>query len=113
MRFLAAAALALAIAGCARATPGTAAGPASAGATLIVDNQATFEMTIYALRGAQRVRLGQARALQSTTLSIPPDLVSGFALRFIADPIGSSRTPISQEITVWPGDTVEIRIPPS
>jgi hypothetical protein len=113
MRLLAAVALALVIGACVRAAPGAAADPARAGATLVVDNQSTLEMTVYATRGAERVRLGQARSLQSTTLRIPSDLVGGFALRFIADPIGSNRTPISEEITVWPGDTVEIRIPPS
>jgi hypothetical protein len=112
MKILTAAALALVIGGCARAAPDTAVDP-RAGATLVVDNQSTLEMNIYALRGAQRVRLGQARALQSTTLRIPADLVTGFALRFLADPIGSRRTPISEEISVWPGETVEIRIPPS
>jgi hypothetical protein len=34
-------------------------------------------------------------------------------LRFIADPIGSTRASVSEEITVAPGDTVMMTIPPS
>jgi len=37
----------------------------------------------------------------------------GLPIRFQADPIGSSRTPFSQEISVSPGDTLVLRIPPS
>jgi hypothetical protein len=33
-------------------------------------------------------------------------------LRFIADPIGGNRASVSQEITVVPGDTVVLTIPP-
>lgn len=104
--------LALLLAACVQAAPGASADPSRAGATLVVENQSTLEMTVYAIRGAARVRLGQARALNTTTFRIPPDLVSGQALRFLADPIGSNRTPVSEEISVWPGETIEIRIPP-
>ncbi|CAN5170032.1 hypothetical protein BH23GEM2_BH23GEM2_03700 [soil metagenome] len=113
MRPVATAALALTLTACAATVPGPAGDPTRGSATVIVDNQSTLQMRIYATRGTQRVRLGEARALQTTSLRIPPDLATGFAIRFIADPIGSNRMPISEEITVWPGDTVEIRIPPS
>jgi len=33
-------------------------------------------------------------------------------LRFLADPIGGSRTPISEEIVVRNGDVVQLMIPP-
>jgi len=40
-------------------------------------------------------------------------LVSGLTpLRFVADPIGGNRASVSQEITVAPGDTVVLMIPP-
>jgi hypothetical protein len=40
-------------------------------------------------------------------------MVSGLTpLRFIADPIGGRRASVSQEITVSPGDTVVMTIPP-
>jgi hypothetical protein len=33
-------------------------------------------------------------------------------LRFIADPIGGARPSVSEEITVAPGDSVVLTIPP-
>lgn len=81
--------------------------------TVVVDNQALLDMTIYVLRGAQRLRIGVAPGLNKTRLTIPTGVVSGAtSIRFIADPIGSNRTPISEEVTVGEGDEIELRIPP-
>lgn len=92
------------------ATNGAAA--AWEGATLVVHNQSSDHMTIYAVRGAERVRLGQIVALARQEFSIPYTLVNGVALRFQADPLASSRSPISHEVVVWAGDTVTMTIPP-
>jgi hypothetical protein len=82
--------------------------------TLEVDNQATLDMTIYVLRGSERIRLGIAGGLKTTILKIPPRLIFGATtLRFMADPIGSNRTPVSDEIIVSAGDQVTLRIPSS
>ena len=94
---------------CSRATRGSER-PETA---VVVDNQSSFEMTIYVWRGAERVRLGTARAITQTRLRLPPGFVFGATtLRFQADPIGSTRTPISSEILVQEGDEVLLRIPP-
>lgn len=99
--------------------PACATSPANKGmqpeeTTVIVDNQALLDMTVYVLRGAQRVRLGQANGLGKTRFIIPHGIVFGStALRFQADPIGSNRSPISEEITVSEGEEVTLRIPPS
>lgn len=78
-----------------------------------VDNQSVADMTIYAIRSGQRIRLGFATGLKVSTLTIPAYLIFGATpLRFLADPIGSSRTPVSDEITVTPGDVVTLTIPP-
>lgn len=37
----------------------------------------------------------------------------GATVRFLADFIGSNRAPISEEVVIWPGDTVELIIPSS
>jgi hypothetical protein len=80
---------------------------------LRVENQAFNDMTIYVLRGAQRVRLGIANGTSTTKLRIPDNLLFGpTSLAFYADPIGGTRTPVSQEITVSPGDEVTVTIPP-
>jgi hypothetical protein len=79
-----------------------------------VDNQGFSDMTIYAVRNSERIRLGIATGNRKTTFTIPPRVVMGIeSLRFIADPIGGRRNSVSQEITVVPGDTVVLTIPPS
>lgn len=78
-----------------------------------VDNQGFTDMTVYALRSSQRIRLGLVPGLTVRTFEVPPGLVSGLTtLRFVADPIGSTRPSVSEEITVAPGDTVMMTIPP-
>jgi hypothetical protein len=71
-------------------------------------------MNIYVYRSSQRVRLGTATGNSVTRLTIPANLLFGATpLRFQADPIGGSRSPISSEITVAPGDEVVLTIPPN
>ena len=80
---------------------------------LMVDNQSVLDHTIYVIRGSQRLRVGQATGLSRTRLRLPNGVMSGITtLRFIADPIGGNRTPVSEEITVQEGDEVGLRIPP-
>ena len=82
--------------------------------TVVVDNQALLDMTIYVVRGAQRVRLGTATGLSKTRLTIPQGIVAGATtLRFLADPIGGNRQPVSEEVNVGEGDEIGLRIPPS
>ena len=82
---------------------------------LQVDNQSFLDNNIYLVTsGGARVRLGTATGNSSTTMRIPATYVfGGSELRFLADPIGSQRTPISQSITVFPGDNVKLIIPPA
>lgn len=100
-------------AGCMPGTdPETAAEPAEP-AYLRVENRAFLDMTIYVFRSSQRMRLGQATGNSTTRFRIPDNLLFGATgLRFQADPIGGSRTPVSQEISVSPGDEVTLMIPP-
>jgi hypothetical protein len=81
---------------------------------LKVENQAFLDMTIYVYRSSQRVRLGIANGNSTSRFTIPSNLIFGSTpLRFQADPIGRNRQPISQEITVTPGDEVVLTIPPT
>jgi hypothetical protein len=90
----------------------TSPAPAEQRTVLKVDNQAFLDMTIYVLNGPQRVRLGIAGGKSVTSLTIPSYLIHGIApLRFLADPIGGNRTPVSDEIVVQPGDEVTLTIP--
>lgn len=80
---------------------------------LRVQNQAFLDMTIYVYRGPQRLRLGVANGNSTTRFTIPSSMIFGATpLRFQADPIGSNRQSISEEITVNPGDEVTLMIPP-
>jgi hypothetical protein len=80
---------------------------------LRVENQAFLDMTIYVYRSSQRIRIGVANGNSTTRMVIPQNLIFGATpLRFQADPIGSNRAPISEEITVSPGDEVTLTIPP-
>ena len=101
-------------AGCAQQPPETdiAAEPVEP-TRLRVENQAFLDMTIYVFRGSQRMRLGLARGNSTTRMTIPANLLFGNTpLRFQADPIGGNRTPITQEISVSPGDEVILTLPP-
>ena len=101
-----------AVAGCAT-TPRSEVEAINQRTTVVVDNRAFSDMTIYASRG-QRVRLGIAGGNKKTTFTIPSSLLTGASanLHFIADPIGSTRQSVSQEILVSPGDEVGLVIPP-
>ena len=80
---------------------------------LRVQNQAFLDMTIYVYRNSQRLRLGTANGNSTTRFTIPSSLIFGATpLRFQADPIGSNRASISEEISVSPGDEVTLLIPP-
>lgn len=81
---------------------------------LRVENQAYLDMTIYVFRGSERLRLGIANGNSTTVLHIPASLLFGATvLQFQAVPIASSRAPLSEEITVNPGDEVRLTIPPN
>ena len=78
-----------------------------------VENRSMLDMTVYVIRSGERRRLGMVNALSTQTLQIPGVLVDGAGvLRFLADPIGASRTPVSEEIVVRHGDVVQLIIPP-
>ncbi len=106
--------LAVALAACARAAnPATDEEPTPSGETAVnVENQSYLDMNIYLIRSGARNRLGTVPGLSSRLFRIPPALVGGGAdLQFLADPIGSNRTPISERMWVKPGDLVELVIP--
>ena len=83
--------------------------------TLVVDNRNLLDMNIYIIRsGGQRLRVGTATGLSKTKFTIPRGIVLGStSVRFLADPIGGTRGPISEEITMVEGDEVGLMLPPS
>jgi hypothetical protein len=77
---------AVVLAACSTLSHGSASADQSQATVLQMENLGFQDMDVYAVR--------------RTTL------------RFIADPIGGRRASVSQEITVGPGDTVVMTIPP-
>ena len=97
---------------CARGQASPAPGPDTV-TTVRIDNRSYLDMTIYLIAGSQRIRLGQVTGNSTVVLRIPQQYVFGASqMRFIADPIGSNVAPISESITVIPGDEVILTIPP-
>lgn len=88
--------------------------PPGTAATLRVDNQAFMDVNVYVLRSGQRTRLGTVTALSARTFVLPRTMVgTGASVQFLATFIGSSRSPVSEEVTIWEGDEVELRVPPA
>lgn len=81
--------------------------------TVRVENQGFADMVIYVVRGSSRIRLGQVTGGSSAVLRIPASALGDGTVQFLADPIGSNRTPISDTISVQPGDQIQLTIPPS
>jgi hypothetical protein len=100
--------------GCSGRSPEPAPGPYSS-ALLQVENQGFTDMVIYVVSGGgQRIRLGLVTGNSTQSFTIPSHLVRGAGqIRFLADPIGGNHAPVSEEMTVQPGDTVGLTIPPS
>lgn len=81
--------------------------------TVRVQNQGFLDANVYVLRGNVRVRLGTVTGNSTAVLTIPRSLVAVVTpLRFVSVPIGGNRAPVSEEVSVSPGDEVGIVIPP-
>jgi hypothetical protein len=81
------------------------------GATLVVDNRAFTDMTVYVVEGSSRRRLGFAPGNTTTEMAIPSTLMNR-DLQLLADPLGSNRTSVSNRLFVVPGQVVTLTIPP-
>ena len=82
--------------------------------TIDVENNDFNDMRVYVVVNGQRTRLGIAPGLKTTVFTIPRYLISGASnLRFVGDPIGGHRTPVSEEINVTPGDQLVMVIDPA
>ena len=101
----------LTLAACGGNRPAASVDP-DAPTSLTVENYGFLDVTVYVIRGGTRIRLGQASGNGSETFVIPAHLVqAGIALRFQADPIGRRAAPVTEDIVVFPGDQLVLRIP--
>jgi hypothetical protein len=78
-----------------------------------VTNQSYQDMTVYVVtEQGQNVRLGLASSTSTSTFDIPSSLVNASMnmLQFLAVPIAGNGTPRTQQLTVEPGDMVQLTI---
>jgi hypothetical protein len=83
-------------------------------ASVTVNNRAFIDIDVFALDGSTRARLGSVTASGTGTFRIPAAVVgAGRDLRFMVDPIGSTRQGTSYTLYVRPGERVTLTVPPS
>jgi len=84
-------------------------------ASVTVNNHAFMDVDVFALTGSStRARLGSVSASGTGTFRIPAAVVgAGRDLRFMVDPVGSSRQGVSFNIYVRPGQRVTLTVPAS
>lgn len=104
--------VALALAGCSQNQGDTGIIP-NEPTILRVDNQSFNDMRIYVIQGGQRIRIGTANGKNTSTFKLPKSVISGFTtVRVEAVPIGANGSSVSEEISITPGDQLELRISP-
>jgi hypothetical protein len=79
---------------------------------LDVDNCAEEDALIYAARGLQTIRLGHVSGMTRQQLRIPKDVLfsGGTNIRFVVHRIGLRGSSATEEMTVFPGDSVSLAI---
>jgi hypothetical protein len=103
--------LSLALPSCASKSTATTTAETAQATTLVVRNDSYLDHTVYLIQGSQRIRLGTARGLTTTKMTIPSQYVFGVSsLQFLADPIGGTVTPVSERINVVQGDEIHLTI---
>lgn len=87
--------------------------PERTSTTVRVENRSFDNVVVYVLGSSGvRRRLGEVSGTSTRVFEIPRNMIFGAtSLRFQVDPIGGSRTPISQDIVVSAGDQVQLVVP--
>lgn len=85
--------------------------PRRQSATVRVTNNNWANMTVYAVRGTSRFRLGMVTSMRTEVFRIPRAVTGGASgLRLLADPIGSSQTYLTPTVYVREGERVDFDI---
>lgn len=81
--------------------------------TVRVENQRFQDMDVYVVYQTQRVHLGMVTGNSAAVFVIPPSFLTEVTqLRFLALAVGGADEPVSDEVTVRPGDEVGMTIAP-
>jgi len=79
-----------------------------------IDNQNFLDMNVFIVRGGQLIRLGTVPGLTSRILMVRPELIGyGAEVQFELHPIGGRSNPVTESISVRPGDVIHLTIPPN
>jgi hypothetical protein len=101
------------VAGACHRPPGPPLNP-QAEVAVTVENQNFLDMDVFIIRGGQRIRLGTVSGVSSRILMVRPDLIGyGTEVQFEVHPIGGRANPITETISVRPGDVIHLTIPPN
>jgi hypothetical protein len=95
--------------------PAPLAQPDDLRAYLRVENQSWANFQMWVLRANGRQALGRSTANTTRVYPLPASYLDpkGARISFIADPVGRPAPGVTRELTIFPGDTVMITIPPS
>jgi hypothetical protein len=82
---------------------------------LHVENQNYLDANVYVIgNGGSRQRLGTVTGNTNQDFVIPEYIIGpANTVRFIIEPIGSNAAPISNSLSIQPGQTVTLTIPPN
>lgn len=107
--FAALATILILVAAC--ASGGENEGPQIPFATLVVENDNTSTVTVYAVRGGTRQRMGTVTGLATERFEIRRSMLTGGGELSVAiDPLGSRRVYRAMPIFVNQGDVIEVTV---
>ncbi|HEV2735691.1 MAG TPA: hypothetical protein VGV85_12675 [Longimicrobiaceae bacterium] len=84
---------------------------AEAPPTVRVTNHNWSNMTVYAVRGGTRIRLGMVTSMATQVFRLPGAILNGAGgVRLLADPIGGTEQFLTPAVQVSRGDEVKLEI---
>lgn len=90
-------------------SPDPSASPARGDAFLEVTNEHLMDVTIYALRGGSRQRLGTVSGFKSDTIRLGA-LVGNGTLRLLVEPIASRERHVTEPLTISSNEWIQFTI---
>jgi len=109
-QWIVAALVALTIDGAACATKKGSAQPQPERTAVTVKNDNWLDVTIFAVRGGARTRLGFVTGMSRGTFPVPSDFAPDGTLQLMVDPVGGHNVYVTDRIVVNSGQRVELTV---
>ena len=77
------------------------------------NNQSTEQATLYVLSSSEEIRLGQVTSGRSETFRVPEAVAIRGTVNFAVRMLARSETPTTGPLTIRPGESYVITLPPS